>query len=69
MAIAEVMVTRVHFLKIGYIFLFLPKTPKWRSKLHDSEIAWKLLICDATMWIEGEKQKYKNESIVQVVQP
>jgi len=32
--IVEVMVTRVHFLRIGYIFLFLPKTLKPRPGIY-----------------------------------
>ena len=64
LAIAEVMVTRVHFLRIGYIFSFLPKTPKPRPKFLDSEKAWNLLVCDAATWIEGEKRKNKHKGIV-----
>ena len=64
LAIAEVMVTRVHFLRIGYIFSFLPKTPKPRPKFLDGEKAWNLLVCDAATWIEAEKCKNKNKGIV-----
>ena len=59
-----VMVTRVHFLRIGYIFSFLPKTPKPWPKFLDGEKAWNLLVCDAATWIEAEKRKNKNKGIV-----
>ena len=62
--LADAMGVKVSTLRVGYIFSFLPKSPKPKPKLLDSEKCWKTLICDLATWIESEKCKNKGKGMV-----
>ncbi|KAF8519630.1 hypothetical protein BU17DRAFT_65853 [Hysterangium stoloniferum] len=62
--LADSMGLKVSNLWVGYIFSFLPKSPKPKPKLLESEKCWNILICDLATWIEAEKRKNKGKGIV-----
>ncbi|KAF8509016.1 hypothetical protein BU17DRAFT_70602 [Hysterangium stoloniferum] len=62
--LADSMGLKVSNLRVGYIFSFLPKSPKPKPKLLESEKCWNILIRDLATWIEAEKRKNKGKGIV-----
>jgi len=62
--IAETMGVRVVDLKIGYIFSFVPRSPKPIPKFLDTPAAWNQLLCDAATYIASEKAKNRSKGVV-----